>query len=80
MTVPTNPKDLKSIKASIKEISEAMTMISDRRSSITDIKKDLRDGYELEPKTISIMVKAYHNQNLAELQEQLDDAEAVLNA
>lgn len=80
MTVPTNPKDLKSIKASIKEISQAMTKKTDLNSFISDVKADLKDGYELEAKTITIMINAYHNQNLDEMQERLDDAEAVLNA
>jgi ribosomal protein S20 len=80
MSVPSSPKDLKKIKQQIKEISQAMTMIEDRRSYINDVKKELRDDYGLENKALTTMIKAYHKQCLTELQEQVEDAEAVLNA
>lgn len=80
MAVPSNPKDLKKIQAQIKEISEATTMIEDRRSYINDVKKELREEFEIDNKTLTIMIKAFHTQCLSELQEQVEDAEAIINA
>lgn len=80
MAVPSNPDDLKKIKAVIKDISDSLTMIEDRRSYINDAKKALREDHEIDAKVLSMMIKIFHNQNLDEIIEQLDDCEAVINA
>lgn len=80
MAVPASPKDRKAIKAQIKEISEAMTMMEDRRSYINDVKKELKDEYDLETAGINVMIKAMHKQCIVELGEYQADAEAILDA
>lgn len=58
-----DPNDEAKIAGVIKEISHAMEIIALKRGFISDAKKALKEDYELTPKSITNMIKLYHNQN-----------------
>jgi hypothetical protein len=57
-TLPSNPADRKKIKEAIYEINGAMTEIKDKRSFINDVKKNLKEEFKINPKTVTKMAKA----------------------
>lgn len=77
INIPTNPADLKKIKEVVEDISNALTMIEDRRSYINDAKKALRDDYDFDNTAVSALIKMYHTDNVDVIHDQLDLYESV---
>lgn len=68
--IPRNPEDKKAIRDAIYEISGAKQFIKDKNSLINDIKKDLKERYNIPNKVISQMVKAHHDNCYEEIENE----------
>lgn len=58
--------DLKSIKDSLSEISNEMTIIDAHKAAIKDIKDAMYDAHKIPKKVINRMAKTYHKQSFQE--------------
>lgn len=67
VVIPSNPEDRKKIKDALEEIATAMIRMGAERSLIGDIKKQLKEDYELPPKIINKMAKVYFSNNYEEV-------------
>ena len=65
--LPSNPEDIKTIKNRLCEISAQQQMIADRQASIADIKKDLKDGFEMPAELINKLVKGLDDEKYVEM-------------
>lgn len=63
IVIPSNPAELKTIQAAIKEMSDCMIRIQSEREAMKDIVDDLVEKYELPKKYINKMAKVYFKQN-----------------
>ena len=61
--IPSNPAELKTIQAAIKEMSDCMIRIQSENEAMKDIVEDLAEKYELPKKYIKKMARVYHKQN-----------------
>lgn len=55
-------QDAERVAAVIKDIDNALMMIKAKQDYIKEAKKGLKEGYDLTPKSIALMIKLYHNQ------------------
>jgi len=61
--IPSNPAELKTIQAAMKEMSDCMIRIDSEKEAMKDIVEDLNEKYELPKKFISKMARVYHKQS-----------------
>lgn len=59
-------EDLKSIRDSLSEISNEMTIIESHKESIKDIMNALYDSHKIPKKVLRRMAKAHHKQSFEE--------------
>lgn len=69
-SMPTNPDDVKRIQNAVLEISAQMQMIADRQENIKEIKKDLKDSFDMPTGLVNKLVKAHFEQKYAEMTEE----------
>lgn len=69
--------DLKSIKDSLAEISNEMSIIDQHKSAIKDIKDALYDAHKIPKKVINRMSKTYHKQTFTEEVTEDNEFEAL---
>lgn len=69
-SMPTNPDDVKRIENAVLEISAQLQMIVDRQENIKEIKKDLKDSYDMPPSLTNKLVKAHFEHKYAEITEE----------
>lgn len=69
----TSAKDKTDIKNAIIEISNSKIRIEAENDNIKEIKKRLKDEFELDTKIVNALVKLYHNQQLDEYRASTDD-------
>jgi hypothetical protein len=60
IVIPSNPAELKTILAAIKEMSDCMYRIAAEKDAMKDIVDDLAEKYELPKKYINKMAKVHH--------------------
>jgi len=63
IVIPSNPAELKTIQAAMKEMSDCMIRIDAEKDAMKDIVEDLNEKYELPKKFISKMARVYHKQS-----------------
>lgn len=63
IVIPSNPAELKTIQAAIKEMNDCMVRIQAEKEAMKDIVEDLNEKYELPKKYISKMARVYFKQN-----------------
>lgn len=63
IVIPSNPAELKTIQAAMKEMSDCMIRIDAEKEAMKDIVEDLNEKYELPKKFISKMARVYHKQS-----------------
>jgi len=63
IVIPSNPAELKTIQAAMKEMSDCMIRIDSEKEAMKDIVEDLNEKYELPKKFISKMARVYHKQS-----------------
>jgi len=61
--IPSNPAELKTIQAAMKEMSDCMIRIDSEKEAMKDIVEDLNEKYELPKKFINKMARVYHKQS-----------------
>jgi CHAD domain-containing protein len=69
-TVPTNPKDVQSIRDAVYEIEGHLGEIDDRKLQIKSIHEMLEANYNMPKKLVDDMVKAHRKDKYDELIEQ----------
>lgn len=69
--------DLKSIKDSLKEISNEMSIMDQHKQAIKDIKDALYDAHKIPKKVINRMAKTYHKQSFQEEVTEDNEFEAL---
>lgn len=69
----SSPKDKADVKNSIIEISNSKIRVEAENDHVKEIKKRLKDEYELDTKTVNALVKLYHNQQLDEYKAHTDE-------
>ena len=69
-SMPTNPDDVKRIENAILEISAQMQMIADRQENIKEIKKDLKDSFDMPTGLVNKLVKAHFEHKYGEMAEE----------
>jgi hypothetical protein len=67
------PTQLKEIKGRFDELTASMTRIAAERDLMKEIYKDLKDTYEVPPKTARKLAKTYYKRNLEEVRAENDD-------
>lgn len=75
--LPSNPVDLKAIKAAIVEMSGAMTRIEGERSFIKEASADISEKFEVEKKLIGKLLRAYHKSNKEEVIAEATDLDSA---
>jgi len=73
IVVPSNPAELKTIQAAIKEMSDSMYRISAEKEAMKDIVDDLAEKYELPKKFINKMAKVFHKASFDKETTEHDD-------
>ena len=63
IVIPSNPAELKTIQAAVKEMSDCMIRIQSEKEAMKDIVEDLNEKYELPKKFINKMARVYFKQN-----------------
>jgi uncharacterized protein (DUF2236 family) len=77
VTIPSNPVERETIKASLEEISDAMTLIEAKREYISEVIKALAEKHELPPKFLRKMAVAYHRQTFQKEKREMEEFEAL---
>lgn len=77
IVIPTNPEDLKKIKAALVEISDAMTMIESQRAYIKDSVDMVVEKFDLPGKFVRKMAVAFHAQTFQSQIAEMEDFEAL---
>jgi len=75
--VPSSPEDKKKIRQAMDEISNSMTRMESEREHISEIKKKLKEDFQLPPKVINRMAKVHHKRNFTEEQASNEDFEIL---
>ena len=75
--VPTNPEDLKKIKAALTQISDTMTIIEGHRGVISDDLKSISETYDLPAKFVRKMARAYHTQTFKKEVQEMEDFQVL---
>lgn len=75
--VPSNPADLKNIKAAIKDINDCMMRVAAEKEAIKDIVSDLAEKYELPKRYINRMARTYFKQSFDKEAAEMDDFEQL---
>ena len=65
--LPSNPKDIESIKNTLIEISAQERMIADRKDAIKELKDDLKNGYQMPVTLVNKLVKALDDMAFVEM-------------
>lgn len=68
-----SPKDKIDVKNAIIEISNSKIRIEAENDNIKEIKKRLKDEFELDTKMVNALAKLYHRQELDEFRATTDD-------
>lgn len=77
VTLPTNPEDLKRIKEAIQEISNSMTRVDAERDNIKAILGDVKDKYNVAPKYLRKVARAYHKQSFGQEEQDFETIETI---
>lgn len=77
VVIPSNPAERAAIKASMKEISDVMTMIEAKREFISEEIKALAEKHKLPPKFLRKMAAAYHRQTFQKEKQEMEDFETL---
>lgn len=80
IVVPSNPADLKKIKAAVVEISDAMTRIDSEKEFIKDVVDNLSEEYNLPKKYVNKLARTYHKNTFEQETAQMDDFETLYTA
>jgi hypothetical protein len=75
--LPTNPKDLQSIRDAIYEIEGHLSFIDDKKALIKAIHEMLSENYQMPKKLVNDMVKAHRNDKYDEFVEQNQQFESA---
>lgn len=67
------PDEIKKLIGAVKEISDSMTRTDAERDLIKDIVKTVSDDLQLPGKMVRKLATTYHEQNLAEVEQEHED-------
>ena len=68
--MPTNPDDVKRIEGAILEITAQMQMVRDRQDNIKEIKKELKDSFDMPTSLINKLAKAHFEHKYGEMSDE----------
>lgn len=77
VALPSNPADRTKIKNMIRTISDSMTRMDAERDAIKEVKKEMKELFELPPKQINKMAKAYHKNSFKEEVQTAEEFDAL---
>lgn len=80
ITLPSSDADKKQIAGVIREISNALTRKEAESSYINEAKKQLREDWDYDTKTLNRIVNMYHKQNKDEEEDSFGDTTALYEA
>tara|TARA_Y100000389_G_C17279267_1_gene422078 strand:- start:579 stop:833 length:255 start_codon:yes stop_codon:yes gene_type:complete len=69
----SSPEDRKKLLGAIKEIDNSMTRVAAERDFQKDAVNDIAEKLELEKKYVRKLATIYHKQNLAEVQQDVEE-------
>jgi archaellum component FlaC len=69
----SNPEDRKKLLGAIKEIDNSMTRVAAERDFQKDAVNDIAEKLELEKKYVRKLATIYHKQNLAQVQQDVEE-------
>ena len=69
----SNPEDRKKLLGAIKEIDNSMTRVAAERDFQKDAVNDIAEKLELEKKYVRKLASIYHKQNLAQVQQDVEE-------
>jgi len=71
--IPSNPKDIETLKNGIREMTDSMTRIDSERDFQKDVIDRLHDETGIDKKYIRRMAKDHHKDNFDEKADELSD-------
>lgn len=77
VVVPSNPEDRKKIRQSMQTISDEMTKVEGIRSFITEECKAIAEKYDLPPRFVRKMARAYHTQTFQKEMAEMEEFESL---
>jgi archaellum component FlaC len=69
----SSPEDRKKLLGAIKEIDNSMTRVAAERDFQKDAVNDIAEKLELEKKYVRKLATIYHKQNLAQVQQDVEE-------
>lgn len=76
-TLPSDPKDLQSIRDAIYEIEGALTFIQDKKEYIKDVHSMLEEKFNMPKDLVTKMVKAHQDDQFEEMVTKNDTFEVT---
>ena len=70
MTLPSNPNDLKKLKAAIGEITNCMLRMDSERDQIKEIINDVADNYDVDKKQVRKIATTMYKSNYSDVVEE----------
>lgn len=80
VVIPTNPADLKDIKARVREGTDCLLRIDSERDLLKDIIADIVEKYELPKQYVADMIRREHKNDFDEKAAKFDDFTALYEA
>lgn len=80
VVIPTNPVDLKAIKAAVREGTDCLLRIDSEKDLLKDIIADLSEKYELPKQYVADMIRREHKGDFEEKAAKFDDFTALYEA
>jgi hypothetical protein len=68
-----SPEQITELKGNIKESAGSLTRIASERDLQKEIRENVKDEFEVEPKVYNKLVKAYYEQNLKDVVSSTDE-------
>lgn len=77
MTIPNNPTDRQKLKTMLVEITHCMSRIDGEREQIKEIKKEIKNLFEMTPKMSGKLAKTLYSQSFEDEQAEFEAFEAA---
>lgn len=75
--IPSSPADRQKLKGMIEEIARCMQRMDDEKSHIKDILDEAKENFEIHPKYIKRMAKAYYKNDFNDTKVENDEFETL---